>query len=146
MIDRLPADVRDEELSVFTVHGCVSCHCPRATLKIPWKTRVAFILEWPFHLLELVETMRVVSSFPSSFAMEITEKHADEIAPVQRSSGSIEVGKLEDSDDNFEVFKKQDGVVDFRTVGWIQASVIFLKSEFQSSTFETNLTQSPSLV
>lgn len=63
--------------------------------------------------------------------MGVPEKQADDITPAApRSSGSIDAGKLENADDAFEVFKKGDGAVDFRTVGWIQASVIFLKSEF----------------
>jgi hypothetical protein len=33
-------------------------------------------------------------------------------------------------EDKFEVFKRGDGQVDFRTVSWIRASVIFLKSEY----------------
>lgn len=33
-------------------------------------------------------------------------------------------------EDKFEVFKRGDGQVDFRTVSWIRASVIFLKSPF----------------
>lgn len=49
-------------------------------------------------------------------------------APL-RSSGSVDDGKLERSDDQFEVFKKGDGNVDFRTVGWVHASVIFLKGK-----------------
>lgn len=60
--------------------------------------------------------------------MGVPEKH-DDITPAPRSSGSIDAGKLENTDDAFEVFKKGEGAVDFRTVGWIQASVIFLKSE-----------------
>lgn len=60
---------------------------------------------------------------------EEKQQQADNITPAPRSSGSIEAGKLENADDAFEVFKKGDGAVDFRTVGWIQASVIFLKSE-----------------
>jgi hypothetical protein len=47
------------------------------------------------------------------------------------SSGSIELGRQEGVDDG-EVFKQGDGVVDFRTVGWIQASVIFLKGNLFS--------------
>lgn len=47
------------------------------------------------------------------------------------SSGSIELGRQERVDDG-EVFKQGDGVVDFRTVGWIQASVIFLKGNLLS--------------
>lgn len=51
----------------------------------------------------------------------------DGIAPVARNSSSLEVGKVDVADDAFEVFKKEEGVVDFRTVGWISTSVIFLK-------------------
>lgn len=35
-------------------------------------------------------------------------------------------GEVEDQD---EVFKRGDGQVDFRTVGWVRAGVIFLKSK-----------------
>lgn len=52
---------------------------------------------------------------------------SDIILPAPRSSGSFE-GKVEETDD--EVFKKSEGKVDFRTVGWIPASVIFLKVIF----------------
>ncbi|KXJ96108.1 transmembrane amino acid transporter [Microdochium bolleyi] len=55
----------------------------------------------------------------------------DAIEPVvARSSGSIEAGKIAAQDDSFEVFKKNEGQVDFRTVGWVHASVIFLKVIF----------------
>lgn len=66
------------------------------------------------------------NQFPT---MGIPEKHTDDITPAPRSSGSIDAGKLENADDAFEVFKKGEGAVNFRTVGWIQASVIFLKSK-----------------
>jgi hypothetical protein len=33
-------------------------------------------------------------------------------------------------EEQFEVFKRGDGQVDFRTVSWIRASVIFLKSQY----------------
>jgi hypothetical protein len=36
-------------------------------------------------------------------------------------------GAVLDAHEEGEVFKKQDGAVDFRTVGWPMASVIFLK-------------------
>lgn len=65
------------------------------------------------------------------FTMGVPEKQSNDITPAPRSSGSIDAGKLENTDDAFEVFKKGDGAVDFRTVGWIQASVIFLKSMFE---------------
>lgn len=51
----------------------------------------------------------------------------DKIAPAVRTSSSLENGKVDDTADNFEVFKKEEGAVDFRTVGWISTSVIFLK-------------------
>lgn len=59
------------------------------------------------------------------------EKTGDNIAPApdRNSISSIEPGKVENAENNFEVFKSGDGSVEFRTVGWIQASVIFLKSK-----------------
>ncbi|RSL55934.1 hypothetical protein CEP53_006932 [Fusarium sp. AF-6] len=63
--------------------------------------------------------------------MASSKKSGDVIAPADNNSiGSIEPGKLEQSDDSFEVFKSGDGNVEFRTVGWIHASVIFLKIIF----------------
>lgn len=35
--------------------------------------------------------------------------------------------KPEQADDSGEIFKRQEGAVDFRTVSWVHASVIFLK-------------------
>lgn len=60
-----------------------------------------------------------------------TSEKGDAIAAMNdRSSGSgIDIAKVENADDSFEVFKKQEGAVDFRTVGWVHASVIFLKGE-----------------
>lgn len=59
-----------------------------------------------------------------------TSEKADVIRPVPaRSSGSIDAGKLENAEDAFEIFKRGEGTVDFRTVGWVHASVIFLKGE-----------------
>ncbi|OIW33224.1 amino acid transporter [Coniochaeta ligniaria NRRL 30616] len=51
-------------------------------------------------------------------------------APQRSSTSSIEAGKLENTEESFEVFKRDGTSVDFRTVGWIQASVIFLKLIF----------------
>ncbi|CAI4212413.1 unnamed protein product [Parascedosporium putredinis] len=57
-----------------------------------------------------------------------TYEKADAITPAQDgSSSSVDMQKAEMTDDSFEVFKKQEGAVDFRTVGWVHASVIFLK-------------------
>ena len=54
----------------------------------------------------------------------------DQIADSIRSA---EVGVVENHDlkagdrDEFETFKKVEGQVDFRTIGWLRASVIFVK-------------------
>lgn len=58
-----------------------------------------------------------------------SEKTADAITPAHASE-SVEAIKLENREEQFEVFKRGDGAVDFRTVGWIHASVIFLKGGF----------------
>jgi hypothetical protein len=48
-------------------------------------------------------------------------------SPLDKSL-SIEAGVVDGTAaDDLEVFKKGEGI-DFRTVGWIKASVIFLKS------------------
>ncbi|KAK1709783.1 transmembrane amino acid transporter [Colletotrichum lupini] len=62
---------------------------------------------------------------------QTNSEKSDAITPAPaRSSGSIDAGKLENAEDAFEVFKRGEGTVDFRTVGWIHASVIFLKVIF----------------
>jgi hypothetical protein len=64
--------------------------------------------------------------------MSTTDGEKGEITPVPQrtsTSGSGDV-KLENAEDAFEVFKRDGGKVDFRTVGWIQASVIFLKRTY----------------
>ncbi|OBW66861.1 MAG: Uncharacterized protein AUREO_030660 [Aureobasidium pullulans] len=64
---------------------------------------------------------------PKSFD---AEKEA--IGTLLDRPASIRAGKIDDlqDDDQFEVFKKGEGNVDFRTVGWIKAAVIFLKIIF----------------
>lgn len=53
-----------------------------------------------------------------------SEKGGDAISPAPvRSSGSIDAVKLGESDDAFEVFKKQEGQVDFRTVSAHETSL-----------------------
>ncbi|KAI0016439.1 transmembrane amino acid transporter [Xylariomycetidae sp. FL0641] len=60
-----------------------------------------------------------------------SSEKGDAISPLPaRSSGSIDAVKVGTSDDAFEIFKKQDGLTDFRSVSWIHASVIFLKLIF----------------
>lgn len=57
-----------------------------------------------------------------------SNEKGDDISPAPgRRSGSVDIVKLENADDAFEIFKREEGAVDFRTVGWIHASVIFLK-------------------
>lgn len=62
--------------------------------------------------------------------MATTDTEKSEIitpVPQRTSTNSDDAGKLENTEDAFEVFKRDGAGVDFRTVGWIQASVIFLK-------------------
>jgi hypothetical protein len=59
------------------------------------------------------------------------EKKFDTISPSPQhsiSAGTVEPTKVP-SDDDFEVFKQTIDGVQFRLVGWIKASVIFLKSK-----------------
>jgi hypothetical protein len=54
-----------------------------------------------------------------------------EIQPISRTS--IEAGEVENAvydpkKDDFEIFKDTTDGVQFRLVGWVKASVIFLKS------------------
>lgn len=39
---------------------------------------------------------------------------------------------IQSGEDAFEIFKREDGQVDFRTVSWIWASVIFLKGKWHA--------------
>ncbi|KAI1120776.1 transmembrane amino acid transporter [Nemania abortiva] len=57
-----------------------------------------------------------------------TSEKGDTIKPIPgRSSASIDDVKVEASDEAFEIFKRGEGLTDFRTVSWVHASVIFLK-------------------
>ena len=54
------------------------------------------------------------------------------ITPIVEPSNEENSDKHEatnSGEDAFEIFKRQDGQVDFRTVSWIRASVIFLKGK-----------------
>jgi hypothetical protein len=60
------------------------------------------------------------------------EKHHDMIEPAQSSAESIDIGKVDAENDN-EVFKRGEGIEDFRTVSWIHTSVIFLKRQLSTA-------------
>lgn len=51
------------------------------------------------------------------------------VAAPGRGSRSIDEKPKIDPSDSFEVFRKEEGAVDFRTVEWIHASVIFMKGK-----------------
>lgn len=53
-------------------------------------------------------------------------KHAPN-APNDFNATDTQKAEIE-YEDRYEVFKRLDGQVDFRTVSWVRASVIFLKS------------------
>lgn len=57
----------------------------------------------------------------------LNEKRLNEIEPVHSSTDSINVVKADVEDG--EIFKRGEGIEDFRTVGWIHTAVIFLKRE-----------------
>jgi len=69
----------------------------------------------------------------------MTTKRTDDSEAITVASpgndGKPEAAKLDKagSDDAFEIFKKEDGAVDFRTVDWIPASVIFMKGKFATT-------------
>lgn len=48
-------------------------------------------------------------------------------APRYTDPPNTETAKAE-VEDHYEVFKRGEGQVDFRTVSWIRAGIIFLKS------------------
>lgn len=61
------------------------------------------------------------------------DEHASIRDSIRRRSESVDLGDAEDVgydkevENQFEVFKKGEDVVDFRTVSWPKASIIFLK-------------------
>lgn len=59
----------------------------------------------------------------------MAEKNEDIIAPApSHSSGSVVDSKV-DVENEGEVFKRGEGYEDFRTVSWVQTTVILLKSK-----------------
>lgn len=55
----------------------------------------------------------------------------DEVKEAPCPSGDPQLPDTQkaEMEEQFEVFKKGDGQVDFRTVSWIRAGIIFLKSK-----------------
>ena len=60
--------------------------------------------------------------------IDITKATGSETPPKDCRVGDREPITYSDEEDKFEIFKKHTGGVDFRTVGWLRASIIFLKS------------------
>lgn len=57
------------------------------------------------------------------------EKPSFAMEPIMAES--YEEGVKDDAaSEGFEVFKKTEGAVDFRTVGWVHTAMIFVKSEY----------------
>jgi hypothetical protein len=92
----------------------------------------------------VVETRCVVTVSPSPHyqllrhnqAVKMSdEKHHDMIEPAQSSAESIDLGKV-DAESDHEVFKRGEGIEDFRTVSWIHTSVIFLKRKSSTAQLE----------
>lgn len=61
-------------------------------------------------------------SYNDTMIKEPESTSADAMSGTDAADGTVI-----NSADDVEVFKKADGVVDFRTVGWPMASIIFLK-------------------
>lgn len=55
------------------------------------------------------------------------KQHLDAITPALSSTESIRDEKVYLEDE--EVFKRGEGIEDFRTVGWIHTAMIFLKGK-----------------
>lgn len=65
--------------------------------------------------------------------MSDDKKEIEAMPSSSPDHASIRAGSVKVAEDDFEVFKTTTDGVQFRLVGWIRASVIFLKS--QSGTF-----------
>lgn len=71
-----------------------------------------------------------MSANATSTSLSSNEIKSEEglITPASNNSQQPDTEKGEvGKDDEFEVFKKTKDGVDFRTVGWFRASIIFLK-------------------
>lgn len=60
----------------------------------------------------------------------MAEKHEDIIAPAPSHSSESISGSKPDLENEGEVFKRGEGYEDFRTVSWVQTTVILLKSKY----------------
>lgn len=74
----------------------------------------------------------------STTSMDGHKKSLDEVRPVTSEENFGTIEKTDLADNEFEVFKKGEGVVDFRTVSWYHASMIFLKSELEHRIYITS--------
>lgn len=76
--------------------------------------------------------LRYNTPLPNAHTAKLGDSGKREVimAAVQerRPINANDHGKLESGSNDFEVFKKKKGAVDFRSVPWIQVSIIFLKS------------------
>lgn len=54
-------------------------------------------------------------------------RSSDSIAPAQSDVGELSSTKSQDPEKGFEVFRETEDGVNFRTLGWPWASIIFLK-------------------
>jgi hypothetical protein len=66
----------------------------------------------------------------ASYSNESKDIKISDSGPSSEDIGVAHAHELKAGDDRYEVFKKGDGQVDFRTVSWIRASAIFLKSAY----------------
>ncbi|KAL4896036.1 transmembrane amino acid transporter protein-domain-containing protein [Aspergillus ambiguus] len=66
----------------------------------------------------------------ASYPNEAKDLKIAKSGPPSEDIGIAQSQELKAGDDRYEVFKKCDGQVDFRTVSWIRASAIFLKMLF----------------
>ena len=66
------------------------------------------------------------AEFSRTVAAMSVEKFNDTIEPAS-SSDNVSIQKVDVENDG-EIFKRGEGYEDFRTVGWIQTTIIFTKS------------------
>jgi len=62
----------------------------------------------------------------------VDEKNDDVIAPAAPHSSTSSIQEKSGIVDDGEIFKRGEGIEDFRTVSWVQTTVILLKCKFSS--------------